>query len=111
MLRALITESESSGRESETLDTRTCCFVFVAADHACAMLCRRTLKPPILTPASKATREFFVNLRKLTIATEHEYEEIPLILAEEIGFQSWGMAFACMVGHNDQFEYPAKSYI
>ena len=75
------------------------------------MLCRHTLKPPILTAPTNATREFFANLRKLMTATEHQQDEILLILTEEIGFQSWGMAFAYIVVHNEQFEYSAKSYV
>jgi hypothetical protein len=75
------------------------------------MLCRHILKPPILTAPSNATREFFADLRKLMIATEHHQDEILSILTEEIGFQSWGMAFAYIVGHNEQFEYSAKSYV
>lgn len=45
------------------------------------------------------------------IATEHQQDEILLILTEEIGFQLWGMAFAYFVVHNEQFEYSAKSYV
>jgi hypothetical protein len=45
------------------------------------------------------------------VATEHQQDEILLILTEEIGLQWWGMAFAWMVVHNDQFEYSAKSYV
>jgi hypothetical protein len=75
------------------------------------MLCRHSLKSPILAAPSYATREFFANLRKLMIATEHQHDEILLILTQEIGFQSWGMAFAYIVVHNDQFEYPANSYV
>jgi hypothetical protein len=75
------------------------------------MLCRHALKLPILTLPSSATREFFANLRKLMVATEHQEDEIVLILTEEIGLQWWGMAFALMSVHNDQFEYSAKSYV
>lgn len=45
------------------------------------------------------------------IATKHQQDEILLILTEETGSQPWGMAFAYIVVHNEQFEYSAKSYV